>query len=71
MKCFCTSKAGSHIAVDSAPDSIARGPGFNTLSDHILSFLLLLVQEGHLSGTGESMCMKYWARLFKTNDVIS
>ena len=28
-------------------------------SGHILSFLLLLIQ-GQLSVTGESMCMKYW-----------
>ena len=25
-----------------------------------VSFLLPLIQEGHLSVTGESMCMKYW-----------
>ena len=25
-----------------------------------LSFLLPLIQEGQLSVTGESMCMKYW-----------
>ena len=27
---------------------------------HILSFLFPLMQEGQLSVTGESMCMKYW-----------
>ena len=27
---------------------------------NILSFLLPLFQEGQLSVTGESMCMKYW-----------
>ena len=27
---------------------------------HILSFLLPLIQVGHLSVTGESMCTKYW-----------
>ena len=26
----------------------------------ILSFLLLLIQEGQLSVTGESTCTKYW-----------
>ena len=36
-----------------------RGPGFNTQSGNILSFLLL-IQEGHLSVTGKSMCTKYW-----------
>ena len=37
-----------------------RGPGFDTRSGHILSFLLPLIQEGQLSVTGESMCTKYW-----------
>ena len=36
------------------------GPGFDTRSGNILSFLLPLYQEGQLSVTGESMCMKYW-----------
>ena len=45
-------------AVDSA--SRAKGPGFNTRSGHILSFLPALIQEGQLSVTGESMCMKYY-----------
>ena len=47
-------------AVGSASDSRARGPGFHTLSGHILSFLPPLIQEGQLSVTGESMCMNYW-----------
>ena len=34
--------------------------GFDTRSGNILSFLLLLFQEGQLSVTGESMCTKYW-----------
>ena len=29
-------------------------------SGHILSFLILLIQEGQLSVTGESMSTKYW-----------
>ena len=37
-----------------------RGPGFDTRSGNILSFLLPLFQEGQLSDTGESMCTKYW-----------
>ena len=49
-------------AVGRAPDSKVRGPGFDTRSGHILSFLLPLIQEGQLSVTGESMCMKYWLR---------
>ena len=47
-------------AVGRTPDSLVRGPGFDTLSGHILSFLLPLIQEGQLSVTGESMCTKYW-----------
>ena len=42
------------------PDSEVRGPGFDTRSGNILSFLLPLFQEGQLSVTGESMCKKYW-----------
>ena len=47
-------------AVGRAPDSEVRGPGFHTWSGNILSFILQLIQEGQLSVTGESMCMKYW-----------
>ena len=36
------------------------GPGFNTRSGNILSLLLPLFQEGQLSVTGKSMCVKYW-----------
>ena len=39
---------------------LIRGPGFDTRSGNILSFLLPLFQEGQLSVTGESMCTKYW-----------
>ena len=52
--------AGPRSAVGRVPDSQVRGPGFDTRSGHILSFLLPLIQEGHLSFTGESMCTKYW-----------
>ena len=45
--------------VGRAPDSHVRGPGFDTRSGHILSFLLPLIQEGQLSVTGESMCTKH------------
>ena len=51
--------AGPRSAVDRAPDSQVRGPGFPR-SGHLLSFLLPLIQEGQLSVTGESMCTKYW-----------
>ena len=54
------SQAGPRSAVGRAPDSQVRGPGFDTRSGHILSFLLPLIQEGQLSVTGESMCTKYW-----------
>ena len=38
---------------------LIRGPGFETRSDHTLSFLLPLIQERQLSVTGESMCTKF------------
>ena len=47
------SDAGPRSAVGRAPDSYIRGPGFDTRSEHILSFLLPLIQEGQLSVTGE------------------
>ena len=52
--------AGLHSTVCSVSDSRARGPGFDTRSGRILSFLLPLIQEGQLSVTGESMCMNFW-----------
>ena len=45
--------AGPRGAVGSASDSRTRGPGFDARSGHILLFTLLLVQEGHLSVTGD------------------
>ena len=42
------------------PRSAIRGPGFDTRSGNIRSFLLPLFQEGQLSVIGESMCTKYW-----------
>ena len=53
-----THTAGPRRAVGSASDSRGRGPGFDTQSGHILSFLLPLIQEGQLSVTSESMCTK-------------
>ena len=41
--------AGPRSAVGRAPDSQVRGPGFDTRSGNILSFLLPLFQEGQLS----------------------
>ena len=38
---------------------VATHKGNNLLS-FLVSFLLLLFQEGQLSVTGESMCTKYW-----------
>ena len=52
--------AGPRSAIGRAPDSKVRGPGFDTRSGNVLSFLLPLFQEGQLSVTGESMCTKYW-----------
>ena len=57
---YTRSSARPHSAIGRAPDSQGRGPGFNTQSGHILSFLLALIQEGQLSVTGKSMCMKCW-----------
>ena len=51
---------GPHDEVGSLSDERARGPGFDTQSGQIFSFLLPLIQEGQLSVTGESMCTKYW-----------
>ena len=52
--------AGPRSAIGRTPDSLVRGPGFDTRSGNILSFLLPLFQEGQLSVTGERMCTKYW-----------
>ena len=57
---FTFVQAGPCSAIGRAPDSYVRGPGFDTRSGNILSFLLPLFQEGQLSVTGESMCTKYW-----------
>ena len=57
---FVGTVAGPRSAIGRAPDSYVRGPGFDTRSGNILSFLLPLFQEGQLSVTGESMCTKYW-----------
>ena len=48
--------AGPRSAIGRAPDSKVRGPGFDTWSGNMLSFLLPLFQEGQLSVTGESVC---------------
>ena len=53
-----THTAGPRKAVRSASDSRGRGPGLDTQSSHVLSFLLPLIQDGQLSVTGESMCTK-------------
>ena len=45
---------------DFTASTFYRGPGFDTRSGKILSFLLPLFQEGQLSVTDESMCTKYW-----------
>ena len=50
---FNRDPAGQRSAVGRAPDSLVRGPGFDTRSGHILSFFLPLIQEGQLSVTDE------------------
>ena len=57
---FIIKTAWPRSAVSSTSDSKARGLGFDTWSGHILSFLLLLIQEGRLSVTGKMICTKYW-----------
>ena len=57
---FRAAVARPRSAFGRAPDSYVRGPGFDTRSGNILSFLLPLFQDGQLSVTGESMCTKYW-----------
>ena len=49
----------SRSAIGGASHSRARGPGFDTRSGHILSFLFPLIQKGKLLFIGESMCTKY------------
>ena len=51
---------GAGSTVSSVSDSRTRCPRFDTYSSHILSFLFPLIQEGQLSVTGESMCIKCW-----------
>ena len=53
-------RAGPRSHFGRAPDSKVRGPGYDTRSGNILSFLLPLFQEVQLSVTGEGMCTKYW-----------
>ena len=57
-----STSAGPRSDVGNASDTLARGPGFDTRSGHILLFLFPLSQEGKLSVTGESVCTKYWLR---------
>ena len=45
--------AGQRSAVGSASGSRTRGPGFETRSVNVLSFLLPLIEEGQLSVTGK------------------
>ena len=58
VKRTCCTKLG-HVAQQVAckiqePEVPGSIPG------HILSFLPPLIQEGQLSVSGQSMCMKYW-----------
>ena len=51
---------GNFVPVFGAGPRSAIDRALGSRSGHILSFLLSLIQEGQLSVTGESMCMKYW-----------
>ena len=48
------------VVVNAEFKAANRGPGFDTRSSNILSFLLPLFQEEQLSVTDESMCTKNW-----------
>ena len=52
--------AGLRGTISSMSDARARGHMFDTWSSHILLFLFLLIQEGHLLVTGKSIHTKYW-----------
>ena len=52
---LCLKKQQEKRKYVARPGIEPRGPGFDTRSGNILSFLLLLFQEGQLSVTGESM----------------
>ena len=58
--CCCSKLFMGRIAQSVGHLTRKSGPGFDTRSGNILSFLLPLFQEGQLSVTGESMCTKYW-----------
>ena len=59
IRSFINKKPGC-VAQSVGHPTCKSGPGFDTRSGNILSFLLPLFQEGQLSVTGESMCTKYW-----------
>ena len=54
IHCIVSCSAGPRSAVGRKPDSYVRGPGFDTRSDHILSFLLPLIQRRAL--------VSYWRK---------
>ena len=49
-----TDSAGPCNAVSRAPDSLVRGPRFDTRSGHTLSFFLPLIQKGQF--------VSYWRK---------
>ena len=55
---FCSINCKRPIIITYLCAAEVRGPGFDTRSDHILSFFLPLIQEEQLSVTGESMCAR-------------
>ena len=54
------SEEPGHVAQSVGHLTCKSGPGFDTRSGNIISFLLPLFQEGQLSVTGESMCTQSW-----------
>ena len=54
------------VSLDETIFEIVSSAWFSTRSGYLFSFLLPLTQEGQLSVTGKSVCMKYWLTLKKS-----
>ena len=64
-----------HIAVGSMLDCRSRGHKFFVEIDHeIISKVIVpipLIEEGHMSVTGKSMCTKYWLTTKRTKPALA
>ena len=61
---FSPLKAGPCSAIGRAPDSLVRGPGFETRSGHILLFLLPLIQEGQFPANKITLLQRWCNVIF-------